>query len=64
MRREDDKEEIIAARISDFHKETKPIIDHYERIGEMIHFRPYRGFDDMEELELLVLNYFDNMDKV
>ena len=64
MKREDDKEEIISARISDFHKETKPIIQHYESIGEMLHFRPYRGFDDMEELELLVLNYFDNMDKV
>ena len=63
MKREDDKEEIISARILDFHNETKPIIQHYESIGEMLHFRPYRGFDDMEELELLVLNFFDNMDK-
>ena len=64
MKREDDKEEIISARISDFHNETKPIIQHYERIGEMLHFRPYRGIEDMEELELLVLNYFDLMDNV
>lgn len=64
MKREDDKEEIISARISDFHKETKPIIQHYESIGEMLHFRPYRGIEDMEELELLVLNYFDLMDNV
>mmetsp|Transcript_3212 Transcript_3212/g.9215 ORF Transcript_3212/g.9215 Transcript_3212/m.9215 type:complete len:301 (-) Transcript_3212:1906-2808(-) len=64
MKREDDKEEIISARILDFHNETKPIIQHYESVGEMLHFRPYRGVDDVEELELLVYNYFDSMDKV
>ena len=64
IKREDDKEEIILTRISDFHNETKPIIQHYESMGEMLHFRPYRGIEDMEELELLVLNYFDLMDNV
>jgi len=64
VKREDDSKDIISSRLADFHLQTAPIIRHYERIGEMLHFRPYRGIQDMDELEKIVMKYFDWVDDV
>mmetsp|Transcript_64662 Transcript_64662/g.95628 ORF Transcript_64662/g.95628 Transcript_64662/m.95628 type:complete len:85 (+) Transcript_64662:1-255(+) len=54
-RHDDVDEDIVARRIEDFHKETKDVVEHYESRGRVIHFVPYRGVDDMDLLENLVL---------
>jgi adenylate kinase family enzyme len=57
-KREDDKEDIISSRIATFYRETAPIIGHYEALGKMLHFTPYRGVEDVNKLTKMVLTYF------
>ncbi len=40
--RSDDNEEIIAKRLHVFYDHTKPVVDHYEKLGKLYRFNAMR----------------------
>jgi adenylate kinase len=47
LQREDDKEETIRRRLSVYHSQTEPLIDHYDRAGLLRRFDGRRNADEV-----------------
>ena len=52
--RNDDKIDILKKRLSDFHSQTRPVLDYYENIGKLIKFIPFQGVDELPNLLALI----------
>mmetsp|Transcript_32634 Transcript_32634/g.75122 ORF Transcript_32634/g.75122 Transcript_32634/m.75122 type:complete len:224 (-) Transcript_32634:337-1008(-) len=56
-RREDDVDpNIVQRRLADYHTETKPVLDFFQRKGKLLNFIPYHGLDDLDQLKDLIRN--------
>jgi len=54
-RRDDDVDsDVVRRRLADYHAETEPVLDIFREKGLLLHFRPYRGMDDVGKLRKMV----------
>ena len=49
IQREDDREETILRRLEVYHRQTEPLIDHYDRAGLLRRFDGRRSADDVHD---------------
>ena len=49
MQRDDDKEETIRHRLSVYHEQTEPLIDHYDSAGMLRRFDGTRDPDEVHD---------------
>lgn len=53
-KRDDDTEETIRQRFQVYHNETKPVLQYWQKKGQLLRFVPYNGVQDIDKLEKLV----------
>jgi adenylate kinase len=49
IQRDDDREETIRRRLEVYHRQTEPLIDHYDRAGQLRRFDGTRGPDEVHD---------------